>query len=326
MKLPENIEDKFVIMKLKIFSAAMYLFCSLFFSVGVEAKFKFPAPIPTTEFDQMDFSQVYPTFSWEPVPKTEFYQIQVIKDGKVFRELKNSEGFNRVTDWQPYLEEGKYFWQVRVVNKKNKPLSDWSEKKFFEVTSPVKYAVLGDSISHGGANFIPAGQLSCQWETYCDLPIKNIARSGDTTSMMIERFDRDVLKFQPKVLLIMGVINDIREGKSADEVISNFEILREKCFENDIVPVFATLTPMNEKIVKLKGIFLTEGDWKKELQKVNSWILQNDGIDISEKLFDENGELRAELTPDGLHPALRGKKLIGETIERYLMKKFVALE
>lgn len=298
--------------------------CLLFFSANADAKFKYPAPKPTTEFDSMDFAPLYPTFSWEPLPKTEFYQVQVVNaQGEVVRNLKNTESLNRVTDWSPFLKEGKYFWQVRVVNKKNKPLSDWSEKKFFEVTMPVKYAVLGDSLSHGGADFIPAGQLACQWETFCKVPVKNIARSGDKTDMMIERFDRDVLPFQPKILIIIGGVNDIRGGTSSEEVIQNLETLQAKCFANDIVPVFGSLTPMNPEIMARRGINLAKGDWQSEIQKVNEWIMRRQyAIDISEKLFDDNGNLRAELTPDGLHPNLRGKMLMGAAIEKYLSAHF----
>ena len=304
-----------------IFSVMIVFLCAL--TNSAQAKFKFPAPILTAEFDKMDYSPLYPTYSWLPVPKTEFYQIQVFKDGKIFRDLKNDEAFDRVTDWQSFNEAGKYFWQVRVIDKNKKPLSDWSDKKFFELTAPVDFAVLGDSISHGGANYIPAGQLSCQWETFCAVPIKNLARSGDTTQMMIDRFESDVLPFNPKILLIEGGVNDIREGQTADEVIKNLEILRQKCQENNITPIFFTLTPMNEKIILTKKIFLTKNDWRAERKKINAWILENGGVDISSELEDEFGELREDFTPDGLHPALRGKMLMGKAIENYLRKNFL---
>ena len=298
--------------------------CLLFFSAEAHAKILLPPPNPTTDFDFMDFPPVYPTYSWEVLPNTEFYQIQVLSGDKVIRELKNSEALDRMTDSQPFIEPGYFSWRVRAVDKKNRPLSDWSVKKFFRVSMPVHFAVLGDSISHGGAAFIPAGQLSCQWQTFCNVPIKNIARSGDTTAMMIERFEQDVLPFKPKVLLILGGVNDIREGKSSAEVIKNFETLREKCLANNITPIFGTLTPMNEKILRGRGIFLTESDWRSEREKINAWILENGGVDVSSELCDEDGELNEKFTYDGLHPALRGKKFMGEAIEKFLRsEKFV---
>ena len=315
-------------MKPKRFLTLILSACVLCFGGSVDAAKKFSPPILTAEFEQMDFPQLYPTYSWEPLPNTEFYQVQVVKvdTGKIVRELLNTEAFNRVTDWTPLTESGEYFWQVRVVDKKKRPLSDWSDKKFFTVNAPVTFAVLGDSISHGGAAYIPAGQLSCQWETYSDVPIKNLARSGDTTQMMIDRFDNDILPFKPKVLLIMGGVNDIRTGSSSDDVIKNLETLRDKCAVNDIIPVFCTITSMNPELIHKRGIDLTDGDWQSAREKINAWILQTPNfIDITPALEDDNKYLRADLTPDGLHPALRGKKIIGETIAKYLKANFAAL-
>lgn len=39
-------------------------------------------------------------------------------------------------------------------------------------------------------------------------------------------------------------------------------------------------------------------------------------------VIDEFGYLRADLVLDGLHPALRGKMIIGRTISDYLKKDF----
>ncbi len=313
-------------MRLKRFLPLILATC-LLFGGGVEADElkKFPPPLLTAEFEQMDFAPLYPTYSWEPVPRSEFYKIQLVKIGeardKIVRELYNTEAFNRVTDGTPLTEPGEYYWRVCVVDKKHKQLSDWSVRKFFKVTAPVKFAVLGDSISHGGANYIPAGQLSCQWETYCDVPIKNLARSGDTTQMMLERFDKDVLPFKPRVLVIMGGVNDIRMGMSGDAVIKNLAALRDKCLANKITPVFCTLTSMNPEIIQRVGIPLTAGDWRAERERVNLWIMQTPYcVDAASTLTDDKGYLRADLTPDGLHPALRGKKLIGEAVGYYLKK------
>ena len=310
-------------MKFRKFLPLMLSTC-LIFGGGVEAK-KLPPPVLTAEFEQMDFMQLYPTYSWLPLPMTQFYQVQVVKvsTNTIVRELFNDEGFDRMTDWTPFTESGEYYWQMRVVNKSHKPLSDWSEKKFFTVTAPVKFAVLGDSISNGGANYIPAGQLSCQWETYSDVPIKNLARSGDTTQQMLDRFDNDVLPFKPQILIIMAGVNDIRMGATADVVIKNLEAIRDKCLANDITPVFCTITSMNPEIINQRGIDLTDGDWRAEREQVNFWIKTTPYfIEVTEKLTDEFGYLRAEFTPDGLHPALRGKKIMGETIANYLKKNF----
>ena len=301
---------------MKKFSAILTVIIFMF-NFTADAKFKFPAPNPTTEFEKMDYAPLYPTYSWEPLANTEFYLVQVLNEnGEIVREMLNTESLNRVTDWQPFNEVGEFSWRVCVIDKNKKQLSEWSIPKKISVIAPVTFAALGDSITHGGANFIPSSQLSCQWETFCQYKIKNIGRSGDTTAQMIERFEQDVLPFQPKVLLIMGGVNDIRIGLTADEVIKNLKILRDKCKANNIVPVFCTLTPMNEEIMTERGIPFKKS-WKIERAKINEWILQNDGVDVNKRLEAE-GELRADFTPDGLHPDMRGKMVIGSTIEKFL--------
>lgn len=314
-------------MKLKKFLPLMLSACVLVFGGSVDAK-KFSPPILTAQFEQMDFAQLYPTYSWAPLPMTKFYQVRVVNVGtnRIVRELLNTEAFDRMTDWEPFTEAGEYFWQVRVVDKSGHPLSDWSDKKFFAVVAPVTFAVLGDSISHGGADYIPAGQLSCQWETYSSVPIKNLARSGDTTQDLLERFDNDVLPFSPKVLIIWAGVNDIRTGINAAAVIKNLESLREKCLAHEITPVFCTLTSMNPELIHRRKIELTDGDWREARETINLWIMRTPYfIDTAAALTDDKGYMCAELTPDGLHPALRGKKIIGETIADYLRSKFANL-
>ena len=301
------------------------LTCLLLLIVNnAEAKDKFNAPNPSTEFENMAYFPLYPTYSWQPLANTEFYQVQVIRQNgtkeEVVRDLTNNEALDRVTDYKPFNEVGNYYWQVRVIDKNKNPLSPWSVKKSFRVTAPTTFAAFGDSITHGGAAFIPASQLSCQWETYCDVPIKNLGRSGDTTAMMLERFDRDVLPFSPKVLIIMGGVNDIREGARAEEVIKKLTAIREKCLNNNITPVFLAITSMNPKIIKA---YLTDGDWQGERNKLNQWINSNSySLDFNIKLNNEQGFLKLEYTQDGLHPNLIGKKLIGEIINEYLQEAF----
>ena len=158
------------------------------------------------------------------------------------------------------------------------------------------------------------------------MPIKNLARSGDTTQQMIDRFDNDVLPFAPKVLLIMAGVNDIRTGSTAEAVIKNLEVLRDKCLANDITPVFCTVTAMNPDKMNLRGIPLTDGDWREAREKVNLWIMSTPYfVDVASPLIDGEGYLRSELTPDGLHPALRGKKIMGETVAKYLRATFANL-
>ena len=295
----------------------------LMMSTNAEAKYTFDPPIPTTEFDKMAYAPLYPVYSWKA--EFNFYQIQVIRqEGNkevVVRDITNTESLDHQTDREPFNDKGVYYWQVRVIDKNKNPLSDWSIKKYFAVTKPVTFAALGDSITHGGDKFHSGGQLSCQWESYCNIPVKNLALSGDTTSGMLNRFDRDVLPFSPKVLIIMGGINDIRTSfASAEEVIKNLNAIREKCIANDIIPVFITTPSMYPGIMTAD---FTNENWQADRNKINQWIKSTPyNLDFNSKLEDEEGLLKLEYTVDGLHPNAKGKKIMGEIINDYLQTTF----
>ncbi len=63
--------------------------------------------------------------------------------------------------------------------------------------------------------------------------------------------------------------------------------------------------------------------WKYQQQVLNQWIKQQTyHVDVTPALTDANGQLKAELTTDGLHPDADGKRIIGEAIGDYLLKTF----
>ena len=59
-------------------------------------------------------------------------------------------------------------------------------------------------------------------------PTINLAQSGDTSAMGVERFDRDVLPFKPSYVIILIGSNSLRAGVPAGEVISDLQTLKEK--------------------------------------------------------------------------------------------------
>ena len=164
------------------------------------------------------------------------------------------------------------------------------------------------------------------WETYAGLPILNIGFSGNLTSDMLKRFDHDVLAFSPKVLVIMGGVNDIRTGGSAETVIANLSKIKEKCLDNNIIPIFLTVTSVNPpKMKEVAQLDISQG-WDKERQKINEWIMkQTYHIDVASGLIDERGYLADNMTTDGLHPDYEGKKHIGELVGNYLKNNFISI-
>ena len=141
---------------------------------------------------------------------------------------------------------------------------------------------------------------------------------------MCERFERDVLPFSPKILVIMGGVNNYRAGDSAWAVIHNLAVLRDKCHQYGIIPVFATVTPLNPTdIAKVGFVETPPADWLWQQQRINAWIMQQPyAVNVTSRLTDYRGWLRADYTSDGLHPDADGKKYIGEAVSSYLQNTF----
>ena len=285
------------------------------------------APKPTTEFESMAYAPLYPVYSWVPTKDGKYYDIRVYREenGKpvVIREL-TTEGSVYYED-AGYTWPGKYYWQVRSRNESGTHVTDWSAPSRFQVTNQVKVAALGDSITHGGgAVSTPPGYVMYNWETYSQVPIKNLGYSGDTVAAMNARFDADVLPFHPKILVIMGGVNDFRSGASADDIIYYLRQIGEKCRRNGIIPVYATATPINPHFIANWSYITTPAaDWKEEQVRLNQWIMSQEyAVDVASGMTDCYGLLMDEATTDGLHPDVLGKKQIGEKISDYLLRTF----
>lgn len=286
------------------------------------------APQPTTQYDRMDYMPVYPVYSWIPYDDAKHHEVQVYRvtdNGDNLVRTLNADQYDIYEDGG-YTTAGKYYWRVRAVDASGSPISDWSEKSYFEVkaqATPV--AALGDSITHGGgAMSVPPGYLMYDWESYSEVPVKNIGVSGNTTADMLNRFERDVLPFSPKVLVIMGGVNDYRGTVDGWTAVQNLKAIRDKCDAYGITPVFLTVTPINPTLmIKRAHIEQPPFDWIVHQRYINDWIMkQRYHVDIASALADSTGWLRSNYTTDGLHPDYFGKKYIGEQVGRFLTKTF----
>ena len=285
------------------------------------------APKPTTEFESMAYAPLYPVYSWVPAKNGKYYDIRVYRQEKEqnvkIREMTTQDSV--FYEDAGYTWPGKYYWQVRSRNESGTYETQWSKPSYFTVTGQVKVAALGDSITHGGgAVSTPPGYVMYNWETYSQVPVKNLGYSGDTVAAMAARFDSDVLIFKPKILVIMGGVNDLRAGGKAEDIIYYLQQIGNKCRTNGIIPVYATATPINPHFMS-NWSYITPAaeDWKEQQERLNQWILsQQYAVDVSTPMTDCYGLLMDEATTDGLHPDVMGKKIIGQSISDYLLRTF----
>ena len=297
-------------------------------------------PLPNcpliNDFDKMpNFKEpLYPVYDWIPLhTKAAKYEVELL-DHKP--PIENDTEPSPDSLWRQstldtascYDEYGRpfagdYYWRVRALDAKGKPIGTWSDSSKFTVAAypdGVDVAVFGDSISHGGGavSYSPYA-LEYTYLTYLDFPTVNLSRSGDTSHTTLERFDNDVLYFKPKNLIVMTGTNSLRATNiSADSIIDDLDEIRRKCVINGIRPIFLTLMPLNP--VNIKNAFRTDTDpnWRLKLDKVNEYIRnQQYYIDLEPYFYDMyNMKLDDRLSVDGIHPDIRGKKMMAEIINQ----------
>lgn len=291
------------------------------------------SPLPTAYLDIFPLAKLYPAYSWIPVLHAASYEVQVLSANpetsqrfEVVRTYHIDSGIAfDCYDEDSYTKEGVYWWRVLAKDCDNQPIGEWSQPLSFEVShSGGTVALFGDSVTHGGGAISnPPSDPAYDLTSYAGVPIRNLGRSGDTVDKMVERFEQDVLPFEPQILVILGGINDIRAGKPSAEVVAELAAIKAACRKHEIIPVFITLAPLNPAGIKNAFDEDTSPDWQGEWQQVNQWIMdQEHHVDVAAQLSGPDGLLPSWIAADGLHPDTKGKAVIGQAVGAYLRQNF----
>lgn len=274
---------------------------------------------------------LYPVYSWIPVLGADTYQVEILSalpenpngieaSQYRIRSYTVQGGFDYY-DTHAYIEPGIFYWRVIALDKNGNPIGRYSDANPLAVKiGNTKWAVFGDSITHGGGAISnPPSDERFEYVSYLPFPVKNLGRSGDTSEMMVDRFEHDVLPFKPKYLFILGGSNSIRGGATGEMVIDSLQTIKNKCEDNGITPIFLTLPPVNPERIQRVFDQPTADNWQIELEKVNEFIRdQPNAIEIYSLLVDENGLLPVKYAQDGLHPDISGKKIMADSIKAFL--------
>ena len=125
--------------------------------------------------------------------------------------------------------------------------------------------------------------------------------SGQNTTQMLARFQKDVVDLEPKVVVIMGGTNDLAQGVSKEEIVSNIYQMAEMASAAGIKVVLCTVTPNNDTYSRLdpknKGPHIIELNGMLEDLAVSngySWcdywssLVADDGLSMKEeyRLYD----------------------------------------
>ena len=284
-------------------------------------------PVPTSFFNQSQGSSLlYPVYAWIPVAGAKQYEVEILDDlpenpngiePSVHRIDTATSSWFDYYDETPRTSDKPLYWRVRGLDANGNPVGVYSDAGAFGLSpaTPVTVATYGDSITHGGGGVsYPPSDWEYDYQHYLNFPVVNLAKSGDTSQTMVERFDQDVLPFHPQYLIIMGGTNSLRGGVTADDVIADLQQLKEKCLANNIRPIFLTLPPINPTNIKKVFDQPTAPDWQQQMRLVNDFIRTQVYIDTAREFKSYNGILLPRLAVDGLHLDMEGKRRMAAVI------------
>lgn len=169
---------------------------------------------------------------------------------------------------------------------------------------------LGDEITaawgQGDAQFFPGK------------PYLNRGIAGQTTPQMLVRFRQDVIKLQPKAVVILAGANDIAsfhepitQAMTAENITSIVELAK----ANNIRVVLASLTPINDyqakqSVLRPFGKIIGVNGWLKEYAAASGAVY----LDYYAAMA-EGRNLKKELTSDGFLPNAAGYAVMAPLAE-----------
>jgi lysophospholipase L1-like esterase len=196
------------------------------------------------------------------------------------------------------------------------------------MTDRITIVALGDSTTAGTPAFRspieapPAGSGDEQsqyayWlmRAHPEWDVRNRGVNGERTDEVAMRFDRDVAAASPTVVVVIGGVNDIYQGRTVDEVERQLAAIYARAEAAGIKVLAGTIIPFNT----------ATPEQNRRMHQVNAWILSRPERDRNVAAVDTRAAVaslaapdRLISSPDDLHPSVDGYRRMAEAIRPVL--------
>jgi acyl-CoA thioesterase-1 len=174
----------------------------------------------------------------------------------------------------------------------------------------IKVVCLGDSITWGFPHGAEYSWVSMLAETV-DGEFINQGINGNTTTDMLRRFDRSVLRYNPTHVIIMGGINDVIWNDSFDRITTNLETMIRIAKKNGIKVILGTPTAVDQP--SIERLLVRIRTWINDYARQNAIPI----IDFAAAFRDSGGGVRKDLLlADGAHPTRAGYQALFDVIDK----------
>ena len=189
----------------------------------------------------------------------------------------------------------------------------------------ITIVALGDSTTAGTPAFKSpieapphgAGNVESQYahwlmQSHPDWRVLNRGVNGERTDQIRARFSRDVVDATPDLVVIIGGVNDVYQGRPAESAERELEAIYDAAREAGIPVIAGSVLPYNS----------ATPDQNARMHAINRWI-QAYAARHAEVVFCDTRAAVATpgapdqlgASPDGLHPAPEGYKSMAERLE-----------
>ncbi len=137
-------------------------------------------------------------------------------------------------------------------------------------------------------------------EYFSERDFVNRGISGQVTDEMLARVEADVVALKPAAMLLLGGTNDIGRGVALTTIENNLKAIAELAQSHGIRPIIASVLPVSADRLPTHPLEATRAlnAWIKNLCSQRDYIY----VDYYAATADPSGNLRADLSDDGLHP------------------------
>lgn len=178
-----------------------------------------------------------------------------------------------------------------------------------------KVVFMGNSITQFWSSTSP--------EFFAGKPYINKGISGQTTSQMLSRFDADVIKQNPSIVVFLGGTNDIAQNGgpiTVEQIMNNISTMAQMAKTNGIQVVLCSVLPVYQY------------NWRPDIKPIEQIIALNALIkkytednemvycDFYSPLVNEEKGLKSEYSNDGVHPNLGGYRVMEPIVEAAIQK------
>lgn len=189
----------------------------------------------------------------------------------------------------------------------------------------ITIVALGDSTTAGTPAFKSpiesppdgAGNVESQFaywlmQSHPDWRVLNRGVNGERSDQIRARFTRDVLEARPALVVIIGGVNDVYQGRSAESVERELEAVYDAARSAGIPVVAGSILPYDT----------ATPDQNARMHAINQWIQAYAARHPDVRFCDTRAAVaagdapdRLAGSPDGLHPSPEGYKSMAERLE-----------